>query len=159
MFQLIKINSLKLGDLTPVNCLSDRLGNFLKELDLTEGRATGIPIIRKALQENGSPVAYFDTDEDRSFFETTLAIHPVFKSGAKSGAKPVQKTSAKLTPKQQEILEIIKANPKISYREVAQKLDISNSTAQEHFNNLKKKGVIKRVGPARGGYWEVVQED
>lgn len=30
-----------------------RLGEFLKELDLTEGRATGIPTIQKKLRENG----------------------------------------------------------------------------------------------------------
>ena len=30
-----------------------RLGDFLKELDLTEGRATGIPTIQKALRDNG----------------------------------------------------------------------------------------------------------
>ena len=32
-----------------------RLGDFLKELNLTEGRATGIPTIQKKLRENGSP--------------------------------------------------------------------------------------------------------
>jgi len=31
-----------------------RIGEFLKELKLTEGRCTGIPKIRKALRENGS---------------------------------------------------------------------------------------------------------
>ena len=30
-----------------------RLGEFLKELDLTEGRATGIPTIQQKLRENG----------------------------------------------------------------------------------------------------------
>ena len=32
-----------------------RIGEFLKELDLTEGRCTGIPIIRAAMANNGSP--------------------------------------------------------------------------------------------------------
>lgn len=45
-----------------------RLGDFLKELDLTEGRATGIPTIQKKLRENGSPKATIDTDESRSYF-------------------------------------------------------------------------------------------
>ena len=43
-----------------------RLGEFLKELDLTEGRATGIPTIQKKLRENGSPKATIETDESRS---------------------------------------------------------------------------------------------
>ena len=45
-----------------------RLGDFLKELDLTEGRATGIPTIQKKLRENGSPKATIETDELRSYF-------------------------------------------------------------------------------------------
>ena len=37
-----------------LNVLSPKL---LKELDLTEGRTTGIPTIQKKLRENGSPKA------------------------------------------------------------------------------------------------------
>lgn len=49
-----------------------RLGDFLKELDLTEGRATGIPSIQKALKENGSDKASIETDNDRTFFLMTI---------------------------------------------------------------------------------------
>lgn len=55
-----------------------RLGEFLKELELTEGRATGIPTILKALKDNGSPAPRFYTDEDRTLFEVELFIHPAF---------------------------------------------------------------------------------
>lgn len=55
-----------------------RLGEFLKELELTEGRATGIPTILKALKDNGSPEPRFFTDEDHTFFEIELFIHPAF---------------------------------------------------------------------------------
>ena len=49
-----------------------RLGDFLKELDLTEGRATGIPTIQKALRENGSEKATIATDDDRTYFLMTI---------------------------------------------------------------------------------------
>lgn len=49
-----------------------RLGDFLKELDLTEGRATGIPTIQKALKENGSSPAVIETDDDRTYFLMTI---------------------------------------------------------------------------------------
>ncbi len=55
-----------------------RLGEFLKELELTEGRSTGIPTILKALHDNGSPAPRFLTDSDRTFFEVELFIHPSF---------------------------------------------------------------------------------
>ena len=46
-----------------------RIGEFLKELRLTEGRATGIPTIKRVLADNGSPPAIFDTDgEKRTYF-------------------------------------------------------------------------------------------
>lgn len=56
-----------------------RLGEFLKELELTEGRATGIPTILDSLRKNGSPAPRFYSDEDRTFFEVELFIHPAFE--------------------------------------------------------------------------------
>lgn len=55
-----------------------RIGEFLKEMHLTEGRNTGFRKIRSALRQNGSPEPLFETDEDRTFFSTTLYIHPIF---------------------------------------------------------------------------------
>ena len=55
-----------------------RLGEFLKELELTENRATGIPTVLKALKDNGSPAPDFHTDTDRTYFEVELFIHPEF---------------------------------------------------------------------------------
>ena len=71
----------------------------------------------------------------------------------------MQNPHAKLPPKQQAVLAMIKAEPTLSYREVAQRLGVNDSTAQEYFNALKKKGVIKRIGPAKGGYWEVFNNE
>lgn len=55
-----------------------RLGDFLKELDLTEGRATGIPTIQKALKDNGSERASIETDDDRTYFLMTIPCHSSF---------------------------------------------------------------------------------
>lgn len=53
-----------------------RLGDFLKELDLAEGRNTGIPTIQDELAHNGSPEASFETDDDRTYFITRIPCHP-----------------------------------------------------------------------------------
>ena len=58
-----------------------RIGEFLKELHLTEGRNTGFRKIINALKSNGSPLPLFETDEARTSFATTLFIHPAFKKG------------------------------------------------------------------------------
>jgi len=55
-----------------------RLGDFLKELKLTEGHATGLPALKKAMQVNGSPEPVFDFDEERAWFQVMLPIHQDF---------------------------------------------------------------------------------
>ena len=55
-----------------------RIGEFLKELDMTEGRGTGLPKIYKAIKKNDSPQPIFYTDADRSFFTVEFPIHRSF---------------------------------------------------------------------------------
>lgn len=55
-----------------------RIGDFLKELHLTEGRGTGFPTIRKAMKLNGSPEPVFETNEQSTYFLTVLHINPSF---------------------------------------------------------------------------------
>lgn len=54
-----------------------RIGEFLKELDLTEGRSTGVPKILKAMAANGSPAPLFETDDDRAAYVIRLPVHPL----------------------------------------------------------------------------------
>lgn len=63
-----------------------RIGEFLKELDLTEGRSTGVKKILKAMRTNGSPAPIFDTDEDRSYFLIRLPVHPRAVGAERQGA-------------------------------------------------------------------------
>lgn len=53
-----------------------RIGEFLKELDLTESRSTGIPKILKVMAANGSPAPMFETDDDRLSFVIRLPTRP-----------------------------------------------------------------------------------
>lgn len=52
-----------------------RIGEFLKELDLTAGRSTGVPKILRAMERNGSPPPEFESDEDRTYFLVRLPVH------------------------------------------------------------------------------------
>ena len=72
----ISLADLAAGQIVSRRYRNRRIGDFLKELELTEGRGTGIPKIQRALRENGSPSAEFKTDEDRSYFTVVLPIHP-----------------------------------------------------------------------------------
>ena len=55
-----------------------RVGDFLKELKLTEGRATGFPTIYNSVRLNGSPKPSFETDDDYTYFLAILPVHTVF---------------------------------------------------------------------------------
>lgn len=55
-----------------------RLGDFLKELGLTESRATGIPTIQKHLKINGSNPAVIETDDERTYFLLTIPCRTGF---------------------------------------------------------------------------------
>jgi len=55
-----------------------RIGEFLKELHLVEGRNTGIPSMLRALENNGSAPPVFETDPDRSFFRVIFWVNKAF---------------------------------------------------------------------------------
>lgn len=55
-----------------------RIGDFLKELKLIEGRNTGIPTILRAMQQNGSKPPVFETDIERTYFTVILAVQDKF---------------------------------------------------------------------------------
>ena len=57
-----------------------RIGNFLKELHLTEGRNTGIPRVLSALEANGSSKPLFITDDERESLTVRIPIHERFRS-------------------------------------------------------------------------------
>jgi ATP-dependent DNA helicase RecG len=71
----LKIEDINKGPATIRTYRNRRIGDFLKELHLTEGRCTGVPKIHKAMLKNGSPPAIFETDADALYFLTILPIH------------------------------------------------------------------------------------
>ncbi|MCK4766243.1 MAG: protein kinase [Candidatus Aminicenantes bacterium] len=72
----IRAEHLKRGRLKPVPARNRRIGEFLKDLKLAEGRGTGIAKIRTKMKENGSPEPVFDFDETRTYFSVVLPVHP-----------------------------------------------------------------------------------
>ena len=68
------------GIIPPVPARNRRIGEMLKELRLAEGRGTGIPKIQRKLEENGSPSAHFDFDDERTYFRATLPVHPRYQA-------------------------------------------------------------------------------
>ncbi len=80
----------------------------------------------------------------------------VKKTSEKSAEKSVEKISQKSAEK---IMDCMNDNPYIKTPELAEIIGISNSGIEKQIKRLKSKGMIKRVGPDKGGYWEVVTKD
>ena len=64
-----------------------RIGDFLKELRLIEGRNTGFPNAFAALERNGSGEPVFETDENRGFLSVTIPVHPEFLPEGRKAAR------------------------------------------------------------------------
>ena len=71
----IRLEDLRSGTAISRRYRNRRIGEFLKELDLTEGRSTGIPKILRVMKHNGSPLPEFESDDDRTFFLIRLPVH------------------------------------------------------------------------------------
>ena len=65
-----------------------RIGEYLKELDIVEGRNTGVPTILESMKSNGSGLPEFLTDVDRTYFVTVLPVHPAFIQNLEAEKKP-----------------------------------------------------------------------
>ena len=76
----IRMEDLQAGRAVSRRYRNRRIGEFLKELDLTEGRSTGIPKILKMMAANGSPAPLFETDDERRAFVIRLSRHPQAKN-------------------------------------------------------------------------------
>jgi ATP-dependent DNA helicase RecG len=64
-----------------------------------------------------------------------------------------------LTELEKNVLNAINNDTSISRTGIARALNISPDTVKEYLERLKRKGVIKRIGPAKGGYWEVIEDE
>ena len=52
--------------------------------------------------------------------------------------------------------EIIQNYPEFTAQQIAQELDKTPRTVEKYLAKLKDAGIIKRIGPKLGGYWEIV---
>jgi len=72
-------------------------------------------------------------------------------------AEGQEKLGEKLGENQIKILEQIIENKHISAKELSEKIGISTTAVENNISKLKKKGFLKRIGPAKGGYWEITE--
>jgi ATP-dependent DNA helicase RecG len=129
-----------------------RIGDFLKELKLTEGKNTGFRKIRSAMQNNGSPAPVFITDDDRVQFITRLKIHPKFEPLNEPISEPISEPI-----KSETIFHFIELNPNCKRADIEQDTKMPLGTLKRYLQELIHQGRITKVGSKKTGGYVVIQ--
>lgn len=155
------------------------IANVFSQIGLIEAWGTGLQRIQTSAREYGLPEPEFI--EMPETFRVNLFRKPLSaenqqssgdnfgddgkkdgESSAKFGESSV-KCSAKfgdimLGGTQNEIIQMIKANNRISAKQIAEEISLSVRAVEKNIKELREKGILIRHGSARGGYWEISEK-
>lgn len=133
------------------------LANAMAQLDYMEKRGSGLLRIYK---------------ETKALDGYREELQPIFKSTptqfktiifALSGSSNVGDidgdiNEAKITERQQIILNIIKESPTITGRQMSEILSVSQRTVERDLSYLQKHGMLKRIGKDNNGIWVIMNK-
>jgi len=74
----------------------------------------------------------------------------------KEKIRVTDKVTDNLTENQNWIVRLMIDNPRITTRELADNIHISQRKIKENLSKLKERGIVQRIGAAKGGYWKVM---
>ena len=115
-----------------------RIGDFLKELRLIEGRNTGFPNAIKALKENGSDLFTFEMDDNRTYLSVTIPVHKYFITE--------NDKENKITAYENKITATLKETP-LSMTELAHAMGYKGITAKlkKIVSEMILKGTLEKI--------------
>ena len=110
---------------------------------------------------------YIRPIDERTFFRITIPCHEAagniiadiaHKDGSlKASKRGSLKTALQSAPETAlQIINEIRNNPNVTLSEIAEKIGVSRRWIASNMRNLQDTGVVKRVGPNKGGYWEII---
>jgi ATP-dependent DNA helicase RecG len=136
----------------------------LRDYGYVDARGMGIrtkvvPLLEKF---TGAAPAFEATDD---YFKTTIRSANVPETVPKNANLSLKNADVATTvpddtalkPLQGQIVALLKANPQMTYEELAAGVGQTRKTVQRHLQRLKAKGLLRRIGGAKGGYWEVTE--
>jgi predicted HTH transcriptional regulator len=131
-------------------------GAFFRTGDI-ESWGRGIDKVRDACRESDVEFPSFEFEKTGLMVEFKRRI-PVEESRGEAFVVPGRagkKTAGETT---QKMLEILADDPCVSRIQIAELLgDISEDGVKYQLAKLKKRGLIRRMGPDKGGHWEVLK--
>ena len=129
-----------------------RIGDFLKELKLVEGRNTGIPTILHAMRQNGSDLPIFETDDERTYLTVILPVQRSFLNQKETETKSMRtKIRRNVLDIKKLILEILEQTGDIAASDIAKELGYAkiNNTISKAVRELIEAGRIEYTEPEK----------
>ena len=153
------LNDLKVEDLYEKSHPRNKLlFGLMQRMDLVETIGSGLMRINEMMEEYLLPHPIIHVS--RAIFSITFERPDLQKMSVEQRLERYHELGDRLGDRlgdsQVKILELIKDNPKISIPELAEKIEISTTAVEKNLRKLKEGEIIKRVGSAKGGYWEIV---
>lgn len=95
-------------------------------------------------------------------FRGSVEAESVDKSSGKPGAKSTGKGTVKSSGKRlgrtaKKIVELLQKQPEMTIPELAKAVQITERGIEKQIAKLREDEIIARIGPARGGHWEVLE--
>jgi predicted HTH transcriptional regulator len=81
---------------------------------------------------------------------------PSMRKALASGDVVVDDSAQKTT---QKLLDLISQDPSVTRKTLAEALGITADGVKYHLRKLQEEGRLRRVGPDKGGHWEVLATD
>lgn len=130
------------GKTEPVN---KELMKIFLQCGIVEHSGHGVPIVIKEYGEK----AY-------SFSQNMITVTIPFNRPKQLKNEPVNEP-VKLTKSAKKVLQALKTNSESTIDEIATSISVSRETVKRSLKSLSEKGLIKRVGSDKTGYWEIIE--
>lgn len=137
-----------------------KIGEFFKEIDLSEKKSTGISKILRALERNGYPLPEFETDADRTYMITTIKIREGFtlenkNFGQKNGRSLTEVLTEKNYKKVFSIVDYLDKNMEITPQIAQTIVKKSKSTTYRYLSMLVKTGYVEVSGSTNNAIYKL----
>ena len=120
-----------------------------------ESWGRGIERIMSACRESGTPQPTIDYEPGGIWIKFRFSTAYLAKTSNGPNAK---KSSGKSSVKTEDkIIAIARKSPSVSIPQMAEILGISTRAVEKQIRQLKQSKRLRRIGPAKGGNWQVVE--
>ncbi len=131
------------------------IANLFKELELIEKWGTGINRIKTLCKDKNLKEPIFSEKND--FIDIEFNREKTTQETTQDTTQETTQEVKKLSSREL-IIKFIKEDEKITRDILSKKIKISENAIKQHLSNLKKDGIIKRIGSTKAGYWEVTTD-